>query len=478
MKLKSIMIIALIIILSIVTACGNNDSSNNTDETSQTTNDTQATTEESDTATEQASDVPTKPITLTYATFIGDGDKDMMGIVIKEFTKLYPNITFETQIFDHESYQEKLSIMSKSNTLPDLFWWNANAIVDAFTANQSIADLTAYIDDEFSAAMSQAALVNLTTPDGKVVGFPAENQVQAWLHNKALFDQYGVKIPETPDELKAAVKVFKENGIATIAQGTKDPWPTWGVQDWLVKHGIFDNAEKVFGTGEMKFSESPAAQVYTFIGELAALGAFPENNSTMTYEQSAALFTSGKAAMISIPSDQLAKVVGTPVEPDTSYTWGIKFPDQPFDQNRVPGGVTNGYAVSANAASDPDKMAAIVALNKFRFTEQGFKLSLKAGANLPATVQADLSEFGKIVQDQAKLIGDPNANIDLTAAYSYYHVWDKNWESYGSKFHTVDSALMNALIDGSKKTADIPAELAKIDKVIADVIKQWQADKK
>ncbi|OCT15423.1 hypothetical protein A8709_15190 [Paenibacillus pectinilyticus] len=421
---------------------------------------------------------PAKEVKLTYATFIGDGDKDMMGIVIKEFMKQHPNVKIETQVFDHDAYQDKLAIMAKSNTLPDLFWWNATLITDAYNQSKSVADLTPYYDDAFKASLTPAALVNLTTADKKIVGFPAEMQVQAWLHNKALFDKFGVKIPTTFDELKAAVQVFKKNDVVTIAEGTKDDWPTWGFEDWLTKWGIHDNAKALFETGTMKYSESPVVGAYNAIGELAALGAFPDHNSTMNFEQAVALFTSGKAAMISIPSDQLGKVVGTPVEKDTEFTWGITFPDSKSDQKRVPGGVTNGYAVSANTAKDKDKMDAIVALNKFRFTEQGFKLSLQAGANLPGTVKADLSSYGKIIQDQAKLIADPNAHIDLTADYSFHLIWDANWEAYGSKFGTPKNDLINALINGSKKTADIPAEMKKLDKIKDDTMKNWQAHKK
>lgn len=483
MKKKAVyVLLALAIVL--LSACNsksnNNDSSNASTNAATNKDNTAATTNDGNKATNANADAdkPAKEVKLTYATFIGDGDKDMMGIVIKEFMKTHPNVKIETQVYDHDTYQQKLPIMAQSNTLPDLFWWNATLITGAFDQNHSIADLTQYYDDDFKAMLTPAALVNLTTKDGKIVGFPAEMQVQGWLHNKALFDKYGVKIPTTFDELKDAVKTFKQNNVVTIAEGTKDAWPTWGFEDWLTKWGIHANADALFNANTMKYSESDVVNAYNAVGELAELGAFPANNSTMGFDQAIALFNAGKAAMISIPSDQLGKIVGTPVEKDTEYTWGIQFPNSKYDQLRVPGGVTNGYAVSAKAAEDPDKIAAIVELNKFRFTEEGFKLSLKAGANLPANVSADLSEFGKIIQDQAKMIADPNVHIDLTSDYSFHLIWDANWEAYGSKFGTPKGALINALIDGSKKTKDIPAELKKLDAIKDQVIKDWKANKK
>ena len=43
--------------------------------------------------------------------------------------------------------------------------------------------------------------------------------------NQELFDQYGLKIPETMDEMYEVSKVFVENGITPVSLGEKDKWP-------------------------------------------------------------------------------------------------------------------------------------------------------------------------------------------------------------------------------------------------------------
>ena len=45
------------------------------------------------------------------------------------------------------------------------------------------------------------------------------------------------------------------------------------------------------------------------LAELKALGAFPDNNATINFEAMVQMFIAGKAAGISLPSDQLGKIV-------------------------------------------------------------------------------------------------------------------------------------------------------------------------
>lgn len=434
--------------------------------------------------TPEATPEAPKPVSFSYATFIGQAEKDMVGIVIKEYTAKNPHIKVDTQVFDHDSYQKKLPIMSASNTLPDLFWWNSNLIVEAYDKTKSVADLTPLIDAEFKASVLDSGWVNQTTKDGKIVAFPAEINMQAWMVNKAVFDKFNLAIPKTFDELKECVKVFKANNVVTIAQGTgESSTPTWGTEEFLTAWGSMDPAvtDAMFNTRTMKFTEAPFLPAFTALGELADLGAFPANNSTMKLDAGIAMFAAGNAAMISIPSDQMAKLIGTPVEKDLVYVRGFEFPNSTYDQKRLVAAVSNGYGVSAAAANDPDKIAAIVAINKIRFAEEGVKLTLQAGAVLPAKVASgiDMSAYSKAITEQQKLAADPDVHIVAkTNAYASYDVWDNNWEALASKYFYAVIALENGLIDGSIKIKTIPAEAKKIDKIIEKLHKQWKESKK
>lgn len=468
--------VMLVFVLVMVTACGG---------AAKETTAAETTAAETTVAVETTAAL--KDVSFTYATFIGDAEKDMVGICIKPFTAKYPNVKIETQVFEHATYQEKLPIMAKSNTLPDMFWWNSAQLVDAYKNTQSIVDLTPYIDDEFKKDFNSIAFTAHTTPDGKIVGFPAETGAQGMMYNKALFDQLGLQIPKTFDELKEVVKVFKKNNIVAISMGTKDNWPTWQYENWFQMWGTKEIAKDLFDTGAKKVTDpaGPYSIVLNKIGELAELGAFPSNASTMNYEQVVALFTSGKAAMVSIPTDQFAKVLGTPVEKDVVFNWGITFPDAPEASRDLQAfGCSNAYGVGANAGKDADKMAAIIEFNKYRYSEEGFTTTLKTGAVLPCVYKVDLSSMGSIMQGYGQMIaqiGDGTVKGDVnnpTNAYTYYRTWDSNWEAFGSKWNAAYSdGILLGLFNGSVKKADLAGKLAKAQTTLDGIIKAWKATK-
>jgi raffinose/stachyose/melibiose transport system substrate-binding protein len=415
------------------------------------------------------------PVSFSYMTFV-DKETDQVGSCIDEYTALHPNVTIDYQIVDHDALQQKLVTQVETNTLPDMFWWNGQPIVDAFNKSESVLDLTPYLDDAFKANLIDGALANLTTADGKIVGFPANAEIQGWVFNKALFDKYGLAIPTTYDELKAVVPVFRENDVDTIAYGSKEGWAVWGFQHWLELWGIWQQAQAVFKDHTVKAVDADFQKAYEAEAELYALGAFPANNSTMSFDQAVSEFNAGNAAMITLPSDQLGKIIGQPNEADYVLNWGITFPDSPYPQDVKVRNVGNGYGISAKVADDPAKLAAIIDFNKWRFTQEGFDCALKQGAIMPSKLSPTATDMGSIMTQQIALMTDTNVdttvNHGLNSDYAPYFQWNADGDLWTEGFGTIRGNLENSLMNGSMTAADIPVELAKMDDAIDDVIAQ------
>ncbi len=416
---------------------------------------------------------PAPPVSFTYMTFV-DQATDQVGACIEDYTASHPNVTISYQIVDHDALQQKLITQVETNTLPDMFWWNGQLIVDAFNKSDSVLDLTPYLDEAFTGTLIDGALTNLTTADGKIVGFPANAEVQGWVFNKALFDQYGLAIPTTYDELKAAVPVFRENGIDTIAYGSKEGWAVWGFQHWLVLWGIWQQAEQVFGDHSIKAVDADFQRAYEAEAELYALGAFPANNATMSFDQAVSAFNNGTAAMITLPSDQLGKIIGQPNEANYVMNWGITFPESPYPQDVKVRNVGNGYGISANVANDPAKLAAIVDFNKWRFSQEGYDCALETGAIMPAQLSPASAETGPIMTQQAAMMADPDidttVNLGLNSDYAPYRQWNSDGDLWAQGFGNIRGNLENSLMNGSMTAGDIPKELARMDTGIDEVL--------
>jgi len=409
-----------------------------------------------------------KTVTITYVNFIGK-EVDQVGATIDTYMKAHPNVKFDYQIIDHSTMQQKYQVQIASNTLPDFFWWNAIWLSQTLQNNPTtIVDLTPYFDPAFKAKFLSGTWNLLATKDGRIAGFPAEMQVQAWMWNKALFDKYGLKIPNTYDELKAVVPVFHKNGIATIAFGDLDPWPTWGYYQWLQAWGSDDQANDLYVTQKVKTADAGYANAIKIMAELHDLGAFPDNNSTINFEAMVQMFLAGKAACISLPSDQLGKVVGQPVEATSVFNWGVSFPNSPYDQKRQIKFVGNGYGIGGNVEKDQDKLKALVDFNKWRYSAEAFPIALKAGFILPVQATVNTASLSPIMKQQYALINDKNKGT-ITSVYAPYFLWNLDANAIGL-YYTPLGNLINGLLDGSLTSADLPAQFAKVDDGITQAI--------
>ena len=420
-----------------------------------------------------ASQAPADKVSFSYMTFVGK-ETDQVGACIDQYMALNPNVTIDYQIVDHDALQQKLVTMAQTGTLPDMFWWNGQLIVDSYNKTKSVLDLSPYLDGAFKSTLVDGALTNMTTADGKIVAFPANMEVQGWVFNKALFDKYGLAIPTTFDELKKAVPVFKKNNVPTIAYGSKEGWAVWGFEHWLDLWGIWQQADAVFKEHTLKAVDADFRKAYAAEAELYSLGAFPADNSTMSFDQAVSLFNAGKAAMITLPSDQLGKIIGQPNEKDYVFNWGVTFPDSPYPQNVKVRNVGNAYAISAKVADDPKKLDAIIAFNKWRYGQAGFDCALKVGAIMPAKLTPNAAGLGPIMAQQIALIQDPNVdttiNKGFNSDYAPYFRWNSDGDLWNQGWGTIRGNLENSLMNGSMTAKDIPVELAKIDKAIGEVL--------
>jgi raffinose/stachyose/melibiose transport system substrate-binding protein len=421
-----------------------------------------------------ASQAPAAKVSFSYMSYVAK-ESDQVGACIDAYTKLNPNVTIDYQIVDHDALQQKLVTMAQTNTLPDMFWWNGQQIVDSFNQTHAELDLTTYIDDAFKGSLVDDALANMTTADGKIVGFPANMEVQGWVFNKALFDKYALTIPTTYDELKQVVPVFKKNGIDTIAYGSKEGWAVWGFEHWLELWGIWQQADAVFKDHTLKAVDADFRKAYEAEAELYGLGAFPANNATMSFDQAVSLFNAGKAAMITLPSDQLGKIIGQPNEKDYVLNWGITFPNSSYPQDVKVRDVGNAYGISAKVADDPAKLDAIIAFNKWRYEQDGFDCALKVGSIMPSKL-TPAAGLGPIMTQQVALIQDPNVdttiNKGFNSDYAPYFRWNSNGDLWTQGWGTIRGNLENSLMNGSMTAKDIPVELAKMDKAIDEVLAQ------
>lgn len=94
--------------------------------------------------------------------------------------------------------------------------------------------------------------------DGKLVGIPQEVVAYGLFVNKDMFDQYGLTLPETPDDFLECCRVFQENGIETPVGANR-----WWLETFVLAQAYADlynggNTEAeiaALNSGESKYSD-------------------------------------------------------------------------------------------------------------------------------------------------------------------------------------------------------------------------------
>ena len=193
-------------------------------------------------------------------------------------------IRIEYNTYTSENYQEKsfddVALDRIRNDMDDLYLINPDVIKK--TAEEGkLTDLSG-----LDCAKNIRDVVRMAnTVDGKLVGIPQEVVVYGLFVNKDMFDEYGLELPDTPDEFLECCRVFKENGIETPVGANR-----WWLETFVFAQAYADlynggdvEAEiEALNSGERKYSEYMRTG-FEYLKKMMDLG-YIDAKTAYTYE--------------------------------------------------------------------------------------------------------------------------------------------------------------------------------------------------
>ena len=248
---------------------------------------------------------------------------------------------------------------------------------------------------EINAAYPELSLMEsdaLREADGVVYAIPARPYYEGLFVNTDLFEQCGLPLPETWDQLEAAVQGFSETGIVPIAVSLSD-----------IPHYLAECCVLACATPE-EYAARPASAAdvpeswregMALIRRLYELGAFPKDALNTSETVTSQMFRDKKAAMQfdgswfanTIPAGNMDTVRVLPV------------PRYGGEDGAVIGGVSMGFYLTRRAWDDPERRdAAVLLLAWLTSTEHLARLNAEqtSGA-LQASARALLEEAGELL---------------------------------------------------------------------------------
>lgn len=239
-------------------------------------------------------------VTLTFFTNNPDGTVGQ-GLaeqtLAKAYEKLHPNIHIQFQTLAPDpQYQDKIKIYNASHSLPDIImeWGNSNFLQPLVRNNA----LLALNPSDFTNGKFVKNSFDGFTYNGKIYGAPKNGDFYFIYYNKALFNQYHLKVPTTQAELLHDVSVFNQHNIVPIAMDGRDAWTSGLWFDIMLERvsGTFKIAQDaVAGKGSLNVPASVTAA--QDMQQWIKAGAFGKGFLNQDYATARNLFGQGRAAM-------------------------------------------------------------------------------------------------------------------------------------------------------------------------------------
>ena len=257
-----------------------------------------------------------------------------------------------------------------------------------------LMDLT---NEPFLANYDKNAVMAAGSFDGKVFTIPTGLYgYTGMFYNKDLFEQYGVAVPTTWDELVAACATFKENGIECMTSGGKDVWPLM-VAGWGVQQAMYPDSAKLLEelwSGAATFNDERAIKTWERMQLL--LGFMEPGVTGIDNTAAPGRFASGAVAMYPAGTWDAANIAAA--NPDLNFGYFPTPGSDNAEENKTLGGKFDAsLSIAGNA---PNKEAGLKWLEMFSEPENynayanavGI-IPTQPGAELTAAIGAELQPY-------------------------------------------------------------------------------------
>lgn len=215
---------------------------------------------------------------------------------ITDFEKENPNVKIEMESFENQSYKTKIKSAVAANELPDIFYTWGGGFSKSFVESGKVLELDSYYES-YKEQLPETVLNNATYNE-KLYGVTYSTPVSMLFYNKAMFEEKGLKAPETFEELVEVCKKFKEDDITPIGLSAKDTWVLGMTHDGLVlKSAGPEKTLKTLTKNGVSYNSPEFLEAANRLQELIDIKAFSEGATGLSNDEAVATFYNGSVPM-------------------------------------------------------------------------------------------------------------------------------------------------------------------------------------
>ncbi|WP_069998997.1 extracellular solute-binding protein [Cellulosilyticum sp. I15G10I2] len=221
--------------------------------------------------------------------------------VFEQYKAEHPNVEIEIDASENEAYKTKIKTAMAANEGPDVFFsWGAGFAQPFVDAGQ-ILPIEEYLTSEQKGNLLESQRSNLTYND-TLYGLPFVSWVGILYCNQEMFDQNGIKVPDTYEEYLEAIRAFNAKGIVPMSVGAKDGWPLMFYQNVLALRQAGADGSNAALEKKVPFNQPEFLNSAQLLSELVQAKTFDEASMAFTYDEAKMAFLSGEVPMFYIGS--------------------------------------------------------------------------------------------------------------------------------------------------------------------------------
>ncbi len=285
-------------------ACGSSQapatSTDNGSATTETKTETAAeTTQTTEAATETAGESTSsdEPITLNMWCIATESDSNRHSYeaAIADMQEKYPNITFNWEAFENQSYKTKIKAAVSANEMPDIFFtWSCAFLGDFVEAGKVYCLDDAY--QNYKSELPESMLGN-STYDGKHYGVPLTMNIVGLFANMDLLKEAGyTEIPGTYEDFIACCDALKAKGIIPFGCAGKETWCVTEYLESVIEKSVGADALNDIFLGRATWANQDVADAVDTFQALVNNGYFDPSGIGLTNDEVKNNFIAGKYA--------------------------------------------------------------------------------------------------------------------------------------------------------------------------------------
>ena len=218
----------------------------------------------------------------------------MEGMVAR-FGEMHPDLNIELTVIDREAYKTQIRNFLTADA-PDVANWYAANRMRPYVDAGLFEDISDVWEGQLSEEL--ASTKGAMTLDGKQWGVPYTYYQWGVYYRKDIYEELGLSEPTNWEEFKANCQAVIDSGKKCFTLGSKFLWTAAGWFDYLNMRTNGYQFHADLTAGKVEWTDDRVKATFANWKELLDMGAFIDDHTAYSWQESLPFMTNGDAAAI------------------------------------------------------------------------------------------------------------------------------------------------------------------------------------